>query len=144
MSITAPSRPAPERPDGDGSAGGSTQDRMPGRLHLGALDLGSALAYLCLWAVVLFVVEVLVLWSSHEVLARLGVLASVSRAVATVLDLPVPDTGVLPALELSALLPWLLLGAAASALLWLLASLAVVLVHNGICAVTGGPRVRVR
>jgi hypothetical protein len=56
----------------------------------------------------------------------------------------VPDTGVLPALEFGALLPWLLLGAAGLALLWLLTLLAVVLVHNGICAVTGGPRVRVR
>ena len=131
--------PVGPAPDGEAPAG-----EVPGRVRLGALELRSALAYLVLWAGVLFVVEVAVLATSHEALSRLGVLASVSRAVATVLDLQVPDTGVLPALELGALLPWLLLGAAASALLWLLASLAVVLVHNGICAVTGGPRVRVR
>lgn len=152
MSLTVPFRPAGQPPDGDVSAGPSrtaadgeaAAGEVPGRVRLGALELRSALAYLFLWAVVLFVVEVAVLATSHEALSRLGVLASISRAVATVLDLQVPDTGVLPALELDALLPWLLLGAAGSALLWLLASLAVVLVHNGICAVTGGPRVRVR
>ena len=154
MSLTVPFRPAAQRPDGDVSSGdrspGAAPDREtsagepPSRLRLGALELRSVLAYLVLWAVVLFAVAVAVLASSHEALSRLGVLASVSRAVATVLDLQVPDTGVLPALELGALLPWLLLAAAASAVLWLLASLTVVLVHNGICAVTGGPRVRVR
>ena len=140
MSLTVPFRvPSQPRPDGDASAG-----TPPTRLRLGALELRSAAAYLLLWAVVVFVVEVLLLWSSHQALDRLGVLASVSRAAATVLDVPVPDSGVLPALEFGALLPWLLLGAAASALLWLLTLLAVVLVHNGICAVTGGPRVHVR
>ena len=140
MSLTVPFRvPSQPRPDGDVSAG-----EPPVRLRLGALELRSAAAYLLLWAVVVFVVEVLLLWSSHQALDRLGVLASVSRAAATVLDVPVPDSGVLPALEFGALLPWLLLGAAASALLWLLTVLAVVLVHNGICAVAGGPRVRVR
>jgi hypothetical protein len=89
-------------------------------------------------------VEVLVLWSSHTALLRLGVLESVSRAAATVLDQPLPDSGVLPALELGALLPWLLVAAAGLAVLWLLTLLAVVLVHNGVCAVTGGPRVHVR
>ena len=139
MSLTVPFRThAASRPEEDVPAGD------PPVLRLGRLDLGAALAYLLLWAAVLFVVEVLVLWSSHEALHRTGVLASLSRAVATVLDLPVPESGVLPALELGALLPWLLLGAAATALLWLVTVLAVVLVHNGICAVTGGPRVRVR
>ncbi len=139
MSLTLPFRtPSEQRPDGDVSAGD------PPVLRFGRLDLGSALAYLLVWSGVLFVVEVLVLWSSHEALARTGVLASISQAVATVLDLQVPDSGVLPALEFGALLPWLLLVAAASALLWLLVLLAVVLVHNGICALTGGPRVRVR
>jgi hypothetical protein len=138
MSLTVPFRASSQPADGDVSAG------EPPVLRLGRLDLGSALAYLLLWSAVLFVVEVLVLWSSHEALLRTGVLASISQAVATVLDLQVPETGVLPALEFGALLPWLLLAAAAFALLWLVTSLAVVLVHNGICAVTGGPRVRVR
>jgi hypothetical protein len=61
----------------------------------------------------------------------LGVLESESRAVATVLDDQVPETGVLPALEFGALLPWLLVVAAGLAVLWLLTLLAVVLVHNG-------------
>jgi hypothetical protein len=61
-----------------------------------------------------------------------------------VLGDPVPETGILPALEFGALLPWLLVAAGGLAVLWLLTLLAVVLVHNGICAVTGGPRVHVR
>lgn len=140
MSLTVPFRIPPQpRPDGDVSAG-----EPPARLRVGALELRSAAAYLVVWAGVVFVVEVLLLWTSHEALTRLGVLTSLSRAAATVLDVPVPDSGILPALEFGALLPWLLLGAAVSALLWLLTLLAVVLVHNGICAVTGGPRVHVR
>ena len=141
MSLTVPFRtPHDERPDGDPSAG----DPAARPVRVGVVELRSALAYLLTWAAVLFVVEVLVLWSSHEALHRLGVLAAVSRAAATVLDLPVPDSGVLPALELGALLPYLLALAAVLSLLWLLTLLAVVLVHNGVCAVTGGLRVRVR
>lgn len=111
---------------------------------LGRLELRSVVPYLLLWTAVLFVVEVLVLWSSHAALLRLGVLQQVSQAVATVLDQPVPDSGLLPVLELGALLPWLLAAAGGLALLWLLSVVSVVLVHNGICAVTGGPRVHLR
>ncbi len=140
MSLTVPVPVrvcAGPRPDGEVPA-----QTAPVPARLGALDLRSAAAYLLLWAAVLFVVEVVVLCTGHEALARLGVLAALSRLVATVLDLQLPDSGVLPALELGALLPWLLLAAAGTALLWLVTSLAVVLVHNGICAVTGGPRLR--
>ena len=142
MSLTVPFRASSQQPaDGDVSAG----DPVPlAPVRVGAVQLRSALAYLVVWALVLFVVELLVLWSSHEALARLGILASISSAVATVLDVPVPDTGVLPALEFDALLPWFLIGAGALAVLWLLTVLAVVLVHNGICAVTGGLRVRLQ
>ncbi len=141
MSLTVPFRAHhDERPDGDTSAG----DPPPAPRRIGVVEVRSALAYLVTWAAVLFVVEVLVFWSSHEALHRLGVLASISRAAATVLDLPVPDTGVLPALEFGALLPYLLAVAAVLSLVWLLTLLAVVLVHNGVCAVTGGLRVRVR
>lgn len=140
MSLTVPFQASSEqRPAGEVSAGAP-----PAPVRVGALELRSTAAYLLLWAVVLFAVEVLVLWIGHAVLGSLGVLASVSRVVATVLDVQVPGTGVLPALEFGALLPWLLLVAAATTLLWLVTSLAVVLVHNGICAVTGGPQVRVR
>lgn len=142
MSITVPFR-IPRQPQADGSTGTGPPPRQD-LLTLGRLELRSVLGYLLLWAVVLFAVEVLVLWSSHTALLRLGVLESVSRAVATVLDHQVPESGVLPALEFEALLPWVLAVAAGLAVLWLLTLLAVVLVHNGICAVTGGPRVRVR
>jgi Transmembrane domain of unknown function (DUF3566) len=138
MSLTVPHRPARRPVDGDASSG-----TTPARLRLGALDLRSVLAYLLLWTLVLFVVEVLVLWSGHAALLRLGVLEQVSRAAATVLDQPLPETGLLPALELGALLPWLVAGAAGVAVLWLLTVVTVVLVHNAVCAVTGGPWVRV-
>ena len=148
MSVTVPFRVSRQpRPDGPAPAppDGIPADPRPGRVvAVGRLELRAAAAYLLLWAVVLFVVELLVLWSAHAALLRSGVLESVSSAVATVLDQSLPGSGVLPALELGALLPWLLVAAAALALLWLLTLLAVVLVHNGICAVTGGPRVRVR
>jgi hypothetical protein len=139
MSITVPFR-TPHQPVPDAAAAPPSVDEIA----LGRLRLRSLTAYLLLWTVVLFAVEVLVLWSSHTALLRLGVLDSVSRAAATLLDEPLPDSGVLPALEFGALLPWLLAAAAGLAVLWLLTVLALVLVHNGICAVTGGPRVHVR
>lgn len=150
MSVTVPFRVhRPTRPDGDraaptASGPGAEDGAPPDTLAVGRLELRSVTAYLLLWTLVLFTVEVLVLWTSHTALLRLGVLESVSRAVSTVLDEPVPETGLLPALEFGALLPWLLAAAAALAVLWLLTLLAVALVHNAICAVTGGPRVRVR
>jgi hypothetical protein len=135
MTVTLPSR-TPPQPD--------TATPPGDPVALGRLELRSVVPYLLVWTAVLFVVEVLVLWSSHAALLRLGVLEQVSRAVATVLDEPVPASGLLPALELGALLPWLLAAAAALAVLWLLSLVSVVLVHNGICAVTGGPRVHLR
>ena len=143
MSVTVPFR-VHRQPRPDGSTGTAPPPPPQDVLALGRLELRSLLTYLLLWTVVLFVVEVLVLWSSHTALLRLGILESVSSAVATVLDDPVPEAGILPALEFGALLPWLLAVAATLAVLWLLTLLAVVLVHNAICAVTGGPRVRVR
>ncbi len=149
MSVTVPFRNSRQlRTDGSGAAptpGIAAEDDEPGTtLAVGRLELRSVAAYLLLWTVVLFAVEVLVLWSGHTALLRLGVLDSVSRAVATVLGDPVPETGILPALEFGALLPWLLVAAGGLAVLRLLTLLAVMLVHNGICAVTGGPRVHVR
>ena len=140
MSLTVPFRPPPQtRPAGEGAG-----DRPARGVAVGPVELRSLTAYLLAWAAVLFAVQLLVFWSSHEVLHRLGALTSISRAVATVLDDPLPESGVLPALELGALLPWALAVAAAGAVLWLLTVLAVVLVHNGICAVTAGPRVHLR
>ena len=143
MSLTVPLQPpGPAQTDGGGAG-----DEPPGRpptFAVGHVELRSAMTYLLAWTGVVFAVVTLALWSAYEVLQRLGVLRSVSKAVATVLGDEVPASGVLPALELDALLPWLLASAGGLALLWLLTLLAVVLVHNGICALTGGPRVRVR
>ena len=116
----------------------------PRAVRVGSIALRSAAPYLFLWMLVLLAVEVLVFWGGYTVLAALGVLTSVSAALATVLGDPVPDSGVLPALELPALLPWAVLGGAALAVLWMIMSLALVLVHNCICAITGGPRLRIR
>lgn len=113
-------------------------------VRVGTISLRSAAAYLSLWMLVLLAVEVLVFWGGYTLLSNLGVLTSVSAALATVLGEPVPDSGVLPALELPALLPWAVLGGAALAVLWMIMSLALVLVHNCVCAITGGPRVRLR
>lgn len=112
-------------------------------VRIGAIRFRSAAAYLLLWTVVLFAVQVLVFWAAYATLHRLGVLDSASEAAATVLGDPVPASGVLPALELSALLPWALLVAGLLSVLALIASLAVLLAHNCICAITGGPQVRV-
>lgn len=139
MSLTAPFRPQHHTP-GDGSGDAPV---APPRVAVGGFELRSVAAYLLAWSLVVFVVELLVLWTGHTALERLGVLDSVSRAVATVLGDEVPATGVLPALEFGALFPWLLVAAAALAVVWLLTLLAVVVVHNGICTLTGGPRVRV-
>jgi hypothetical protein len=113
-------------------------------VRVGAVGLRSAAGYLLVWTGVLFVVEVLVFWGGHAALQRLGVLDSISEATATVFGDTVPESGVLPALEFSALLPWVLAVAGALAVLWLIASLSLLLIHNCICGITGGPRVRVR
>lgn len=111
-------------------------------VRLGAVELRSSAPYLLVWTVVLLVVQLLVFIGAHAALDRLGVLASVSRAVATVLGEEVPSSGVLPELALPALLPWAALAAVALALLALLGALAVVLLHNSVCRLIGGPRVR--
>lgn len=157
MSLTSPLKlhrhlaVIPEARDGhaepvedDDEATPETVEAAPTRVRIGSLGLGSAAAYLLLWMLVLLGVQLLVFWGGYAALDRLGVLSSVSRAAATVLGDPVPASGVLPALEFSALLPWALIGSGALAVLWLVGSLAVVLVHNCICAITGGPRVRLR
>jgi hypothetical protein len=136
MSITVPRQSEPTRAEGDGGG-----DRAP--VVVGRVDLRSVAAYLLVWTLVLFGVVVLVLWSGYEVLERLGVLIAVSQAVATVLGDEVPTGDVLPVLEFDAVLPWLLAGAGALAVLALITLLAVVVVHNGICMLTGGPRVHV-
>lgn len=116
----------------------------PGRVRPRALGLASISPYLLAWAAVLFAVEVLVFLACWTALQHLGVLDSVSRAAATVLGDAPPADGALPVLQLPTLLPWVLLVAAGLALLWLVAALAVVVVHNGLCALLATPRARAR
>ena len=117
---------------------------LPPQLRFGSFGLGSAALYLLVWSVVLFVVSSTVLVAGYLALERLGVLLSLSRSAATVLSQPLPESGLLPALEPAALLPYALVGSAALALLWLVASLAFVCVHNAVSTLTGGLRVKVR
>lgn len=158
MSVHSPFRfrhvgelPAPREPDAPRSDPGpappaAAGQGAPGRsdVRLGPVRMGSAARYLALWTLVLMGVEVLVFWVGYLLLASLGVLESVSAAAATVLGDPVPESGVLPALELAALLPWAVLAGAALALLWLVLTLSLLLVHNGICRIVGGPRICLR
>ena len=117
---------------------------LPPQVRLGGFGLGSAALYLCVWAVVLFSVCTAVLVAGYVALERLGVLLSLSRTAATVLSEPLPESGVLPALEPAALLPYALVSSAVLALLWLVASMAFVCVHNAVSTLTGGLRVRIR
>lgn len=142
--------PAPAGPPTGGAGDGLAGERAepprsgPPQLRLGAVGLGSAALYLLVWAFVLFVVTTAVLVAGYAALERFGVLTSLSRTVATVLSQPLPASGLLPALELPALLPYALLASGVLALLWLVASLAFVCVHNAVSTLTGGLRVRVR
>ena len=111
---------------------------------VGRFEWRSVARYLALWSLVLFVVELLVFAGGYAALARLGVLESASRATATVFGENPPDSGVLPALEFDALLPWAVAVSGAIAVLWLIGALAVVLVHNCISAMHGGPRINLR
>lgn len=136
MSLTVP---LPRPPVADGRL----PAHAPDRVRVNQVGLASATAYLLVWAVSLFLVQVLAVVLAHLALDRLGVLATVSSAAAAVLGVEEPAGGVLPALELTALLPWVLGAAAALSGLWLLATLGVVLLHNAVCRLTGGLRVRV-
>lgn len=114
------------------------------QVRLGVVGLGSAAVYLLIWALVLFAVSTAVFVAGYLALERFGVLTSLSQTAATVLSQPLPESGVLPVLELSAVLPYALVGSGVLALLWLVASLAFVCVHNAVSTLTGGLRVRVR
>ena len=113
-------------------------------MRVGTIGLWSAVRYLVVWAVVLFGVLVLVLLGSYVVLSFLGVIASVSSALAIILDEPLPASGVLPALQPQRALPTAVAVSAVLSVLALGAALALVLVHNAVSALTGGLRVRIR
>lgn len=115
-----------------------------GWVRVGTIGWRSAVRYLTVWSVVMFAVLVIVLAGGYVVLSLLGVTTSVSRALAIILDEPVPDSGVLPVLQPQRVLPVAMVASAAFSLLWLIAALASVLVHNAVSVLTGGVRVRLR
>jgi hypothetical protein len=106
-----------------------------GWVRVGTVGLRSALSYLTVWAGVVFAALVLVV---------LGVTGSVSRAMAVLMDEQVPASGVLPALQPGHVLPLAVLVSLLLAGLWLVSSVAAVLVHNAVSRLTGGLRVRIR
>jgi hypothetical protein len=115
-----------------------------GWVRVGTIELRSAARYLVVWALVLFGVLGLVLAGGYVALAVLGVTRSMSRALAIILDEPLPESGVLPALQPQRVVPTALLVSAVLSALSLVSGLAAVLVHNAVSALTGGVRVRVR
>jgi hypothetical protein len=115
-----------------------------GWVRVGTVGLRSALSYLTVWAGVVFAALVLVLLGGYVVLAMLGVTGSVSRAMAVLMDEQVPASGVLPALQPGHVLPLAVLVSLLLAGLWLVSSVAAVLVHNAVSRLTGGLRVRIR
>jgi hypothetical protein len=107
------------------------------------VELRSARRYLAVWAVVLFVALLSVLVVTYTLLAAVGVLGSVSQALALVSD-DAPSSGLVPVLQPQHVLPLLfVVSLALSGLLYVLA-LGALLVHNATTSLTGGLRVRVR
>ena len=100
--------------------------------------------YFVVWTGVLFVAQLLVLVATYAVLLSLGVIGSLSRALALVSDQPLPASGVLPMLQPLHVLPLLVALSLVLSVLFLLAAVGVVLVHNATTTLTGGLAVRVR
>jgi hypothetical protein len=113
-------------------------------IRVGTIQLRSAVRYLFVWATVLFAVLLLVLGLGFVLLDVLGVTGSVSRALAVILDQPLPSSGVLPVLQARNVLPAAVLLSAVMSGLWLMSAVAAVLVHNAVSSLTGGIRVRLR
>jgi hypothetical protein len=107
------------------------------------VDLQSARRYLAVWAVVLSVVLLTVMVLTYALLAVLGVLGSVSQALALVSDQE-PGSGLVPMLQPQRVLPLLVLASVGLSALLYVAGLGVLLVHNATTSLTGGLRVRVR
>ena len=113
-------------------------------VRIGTIELRSAVRYLFAWASVMFAVLVVVLVVGYAFLDLLGVIGSMSRALAIIFDEPLPASGVLPALQARNVLAGAALVSALRSALWLVSALAAVLVHNAVSALTGGVRVRLR
>ena len=112
--------------------------------RVGTIQLRSAVRYLFVWAWVMFAVLVVVLVVGYVFLDLLGVVDSLSRALAIIFDEPLPASGVLPPLQARNVLVGAVLVSALLSALWLVAAVAAVLVHNAVSALTGGVRIRVR
>jgi hypothetical protein len=115
-----------------------------GWTRVGTVQLSSAVRYLAVWAAVMCGVLLLVLVGGYIVLAVLGVTGSASRALAIILDEPLPSSGVLPLLQPSNVLPVAVLVSVLLSALCFASALAAVLVHNAVTELTGGLRVRLR
>jgi hypothetical protein len=113
-------------------------------IRIGTIQLRSAFRYLFVWAWVMFGVLVVVLVVGYVLLDLLGVIGSLSRALAIIFDEPLPPSGVLPALQARNVLSGAVLASALLSALWLVSSFAAVLVHNAVSVLTGGVRVRLR
>ncbi|HUR13331.1 MAG TPA: DUF3566 domain-containing protein [Mycobacteriales bacterium] len=111
---------------------------------MGTVNVGSAARYLTVWAFVLCGVMLLVLVGGYVLLSLLGVIGSVSRALAVLLGEDVGGDGVLPMLRPSRVLPAVVLVSVVLSGLWLVSAFAAVLVHNAVTSLTGGFRVRLR
>ena len=111
-------------------------------VRIGRVEMSSARRYLALWSAVLFVVLCVVMLLTYVLLAALGVLSSVSHALALVNDQG--GSGLVPALQPQHVLPMIVLVSLLVSGLFLVASYGVLLVHNATTTLTGGLRVRVR
>jgi hypothetical protein len=112
--------------------------------RVGTVQLRSATRYLAVWAAVLCGVLLLVLVGGYVLLSLLGVTGSASRALAIILDEPLPSSGVLPLLQPGNVLPAAVLVSVLLSALWFVAAMSAVLVHNAVTELTGGLRVRLR
>jgi hypothetical protein len=113
-------------------------------VRVGKVRGRSAVRYLVVWAVGLFFVQLVVLVTTYVVLWSLGVTGSISRALAVVNDQALPASGVLPMLQPQHVLLTVVLVSLATSLLFFVAAVGVVLVHNATTTLTGGITVRVR
>lgn len=114
-----------------------------GWMRVGAVGLRSAVRYLAVWAAALCAVLVVVLVFGYALLSVLGVIGSVSKALA-ILSGDDARSGLVPALQPQHVLPLLLLSSVVLSALAFVAALAAVLVHNAATSLTGGLRVRMR
>jgi len=115
-----------------------------GWVTVGTVRLQSVAGYLLLWAAVMCAVLFLVLVGGYLALWVLGVVASLSKALAIVLGEPLPESGVLPFLQPQSVVPLAVLVSFLLSGLALVTGFAAVLVHNAVSSLTGGVRVRLR